>query len=118
MMNARRIFLSMATVVIAMIPALAGCGILTTFRTGFPNPITNADGVAISIEDLQAITQDTSMLPEDMANALRDLGLQNQELIDAIVADGLGNVANDAGGGGGGGGGNANDGADGADGAN
>lgn len=75
---------------VGLISALAGgCGTLTLERSLFPDQFVDPSGEPVFVDDLLAITQDTTLLPQQMVNALRDLGLENQVIIDAIIADGL-----------------------------
>lgn len=67
----------------------AGCGVLTTARSTFLTQFVDADGNPLSLEDLQEITTDSDLTPDQMARELRNLGLADEELIDAIVEDGL-----------------------------
>ena len=65
----------------------AGCGVLTTARSTFLTQPVDADGNPLSLEDLQEITTDPDLTPDQMARELRNLGLADEELIDAIVED-------------------------------
>lgn len=67
----------------------AGCGVLTTARSTFLTQFVDADGNPLSLEDLQEITTDPDLTPDQMARELRNLGLLDEELIDAIVENGL-----------------------------
>ena len=67
----------------------AGCGVLTTARSTFLTQFVDADGNPLSLEDLQEITTDPDLTPDQMARELRNLGLADEELIDAIVENGL-----------------------------
>ena len=73
----------------AVVLAVNGCGLLTVERTIFPNQVVDAQDNPLYIEDLQAITQDPDLTPDEMIEALRQLGLENEELIQAIADDGL-----------------------------
>ena len=70
--------------------AVGGCGFIEIERTLFPNQAADPEGRPLFIEDLQEITADTSRSPEMTAEELRNLGIESEELIDAIVEDGLG----------------------------
>ncbi len=89
----------------------AGCGILE--RDLFPNQAVNDDGEPLFIEDLQEVTQDFSRPDQTMRNNLLDLGIENEELIDALIADGLPDVGSATQPGGGAGDGGVGDGTDG-----
>ncbi len=69
----------------------AGCGALGTVRTEFPAQFVDSQGQSIPVEDIQAITQDDDLTRDEQIDALRDLGIENEELIIAIVDDGLAN---------------------------
>jgi len=68
---------------------LGGCGVVNIERTIFPTQITDADGNPIFVQDIQAITQNPDLTTDDMTTALRGLGIESDELIQAIIADGL-----------------------------
>ena len=76
-------------VVPALLAAVGGCGALSTARTLFPAHVIDAAGSPLFLEDLRAIVDDADLLDDEKADALRKLGLENEEIIDAIVADGL-----------------------------
>jgi len=61
---------------------LAGCG---TQVTTFPAQIRAADGTPIYLEDVRAIVDDASLSVEQQRQALRDLGMEDEGLITAIV---------------------------------
>lgn len=75
-----------------MLPLMVGCGALAIERTLFPNQVVNGDGEPVFFDDLFDITTDTTLIPDQMAQQLANLGLQNQEIIDVIVEDGLSGV--------------------------
>lgn len=76
-------------VVLTLLAAAGGCGVLSTARTLFPEHVTDAAGSPLYLEDLRAIIDDADLLDDEKADALRELGLENEEIIDAIIADGL-----------------------------
>lgn len=76
-------------VVLALLAAAGGCGTLSTARTLFPEHVIDAAGSPLYLEDLRAIVDDADLLDDEKADALRELGLENEEIIDAIIADGL-----------------------------
>ncbi|NOS99444.1 MAG: hypothetical protein HOP29_02330 [Phycisphaerales bacterium] len=66
-----------------------GCGVIDFRRDVFAGQPLNADGEPIYVDDLRAITQDADLSDDEMVDALRQLGIENEALIDAIIADGL-----------------------------
>ena len=79
-----------ALLVGAVVLAVNGCGPVTVERTIFPSQMVDAEDNPLYIEDLQAITQDPDLTPDEMIGALRRLGIENEEFIQAIVDDGFG----------------------------
>jgi len=80
---------------IALTPAAFaahGCGALQLERTVFPDQVANTDGELIYIEDLQAIVDDPDLLDFEVRLDLNGLGIENQDLIDALIAGGLDKV--------------------------
>lgn len=73
----------------AIVVALCGCGLIELERTLFPNQASAPDGSPLFVEDIEDITGDNTLLPADMEDALRNLGLGSEDLINAIVDDGL-----------------------------
>lgn len=73
----------------ACLTASCGCGVIDFRREVFAGQPLNADGQPIYVDDLQAITRDSNLSDEEMADALRDLGIENEALIAAIIDDGL-----------------------------
>lgn len=62
--------------------AMIGCG--NTPRV-YPTQILRPDGSPIYVEDLQAIVDDGTLTDEEKAQQLRDLGIEDEELIRAIL---------------------------------
>ena len=69
-----------------------GCGVLTVERPTFPDQVRGTDGEALFIDDLLDILSDDDLSDAEKADALRALGFENEEVIDAIVRDGLENT--------------------------
>lgn len=63
---------------------LGGCG-MGNFAE-FANRLIGTDGQPIFLDDVRAITSDFSLSEEQQRVRLRDLGLQDEKLIDALVA--------------------------------
>lgn len=65
--------------------ALVGCGLFTVRPTEFPSPETGDDGETFLLDDLRAIAADPDLTEEQKRQAMRDLGVQDEELIDALL---------------------------------
>lgn len=63
--------------------APSGCGV--TGPTEYPNALTNSDGEPIYFDDISDILSDTDLSDDEMKEALRDLGIEDEDLIDALV---------------------------------
>lgn len=66
--------------------SLTGCGILTYQRTEFPDQLVGANGEDILLDDLNDILNDPNLDAEGKRQALRDLGIEDEDLLDAILA--------------------------------
>lgn len=62
---------------------LASCG--STPQTDFPNRLVGADGQEFVLEDLEEIANNTRLSEEQKRAAFRDLGIEDEELIDALL---------------------------------
>lgn len=62
--------------------ALLGCG--NDFRV-YPTQVMGSDGSPIYVEELLEIAEDASLTEEEQAQRLRDLGIEDEELIRAIL---------------------------------
>jgi len=71
--------------VAAALLALAGCGVLAARRTSFPASETTATGQTLTVEDIEAIVNDTLMTDDEKRQALRDLGIEDDILIEALL---------------------------------
>ena len=63
--------------------AWGGCG--NNVPTVFPHSLLGADGRAIVLDDLEAIVDDDDLTDDEKRSQLRELGLQDEELIDALL---------------------------------
>lgn len=63
--------------------ALSSCGFPP--RTDFPNRLVGADGQEFVLEDLEEIANDPQLTTEQRRQAFRDLGIEDEELIDALL---------------------------------
>lgn len=70
------IALAMGTVVIC------GCGVA---QTDFPQRLMGADGQLFTLDDLEAIANNARLTDEEKREAFRDLGIEDEELIDALL---------------------------------
>lgn len=62
---------------------LGSCG--TSLTTGFANQLIGADGQPLILDDLTQIANDPSLSVEQKRQAFRDLGVEDEELIDALL---------------------------------
>ena len=70
---------------IVLVALLAqGCG--TGMVSQFPNRLIGADGQLIVREDVEAITSDSDLTDDERREALRNLGLEDETLIDALIS--------------------------------
>lgn len=59
-----------------------GCGVA---RTDFPNRLIGANGQLFTLEDLEAIANNARLTTDEKREAFRDLGIEDEELIDALL---------------------------------
>lgn len=77
---AQRVFL-LATVTIGV--GLVGC--VSNNNTDFPNRLVGADGQLFTVEDLEEIANDPDLSEDEKREAFRELGIEDEELIDALL---------------------------------
>ena len=65
----------------------AGCGVLSVQRTDFPFAATGDSG-HIYRDDIDKILNDATLTPDQKRQALRDLGIEDEDLLDALLAGG------------------------------
>jgi hypothetical protein len=65
--------------------ALCGCGLLTLERENFPATAIGAEGQRFFYDDIQEIQTDTTLSAEQRRQALRDLGIEDEDLLDALT---------------------------------
>ncbi len=73
--------------VVMMAAAVAfsdGCG--TTITTDLPNRLYGADGQPIVLEEIEAIVRDPDLGDDEKRAQLRALGLEDEELITALLS--------------------------------
>ncbi len=73
----------LAYLLLAASAAISGCGF--TVRTTYPNSVIGADGRTIVFDDINKIANDLDLSDDQKRQALRDLGLQDEILIDALL---------------------------------
>jgi len=61
----------------------AGCG--SGAPATFPHQLLAADGHAILLDDVKVIVNNTDLTDDDKRAQLRDLGLDDEKLIDALL---------------------------------
>lgn len=75
-----------AFVVVSVTVAFLSSGCEALNPATFPNQVIGADGVALSLEDIEAIVQDSTLSDEQRRAGLRELGLQDEALIEALLS--------------------------------
>lgn len=68
-----------------LLTSLSGCGVLTQQRSIFPEQPVAADGTHPTRDDIDAIVQDPDMTDEERRQALRDIGIEDEHLIDIFL---------------------------------
>ncbi len=74
---------SLACLALAFCVALTSCGV--TPQTDFPNRLIGEDGQLFVLEDLEEIANDSRLSEDQKRAAFRDLGIEDEELIDALL---------------------------------
>jgi hypothetical protein len=67
----------------ALLAGLAGCGSGAT--TTFPNQLVGTDGQPIVLDDVETIVNDTDLTEDEKRVQLRELGIEDEQLIDALL---------------------------------
>ena len=67
----------------AALSAGGGCGTVVT--TNYANRLVGADGQLIVLDDVQEIVGNPNLDEEEMRQRLRDLGIEDEELIEALL---------------------------------
>lgn len=62
---------------------VCGCGNAVTID--YPNRLTGADGQLFVLDDLRKIAADDDLSDEQKAEALRELGIEDEKLIAALL---------------------------------
>lgn len=75
---------TIAIIVMVVAPLLCnGCG--TDVTTEFPNAVSGTGGRPIVLEDIQTIVDNPNLADEEKRSQLRDLGIEDEELIEALL---------------------------------
>lgn len=67
----------------ALLAGLAGCGSLAP--NSFPHQLIGADGQPIVLDEVETIVNDTNLSDDEKHEQLRELGIEDEELIDALL---------------------------------
>ena len=62
---------------------ITGCG--SGAPTTFPNQLVDAEGVPILLDDIEATVNDSNLNEDEKRAQLRELGIEDEELIDALL---------------------------------
>ncbi|MFQ5489428.1 MAG: hypothetical protein ACE5GE_01795 [Phycisphaerae bacterium] len=65
--------------------ALGGCGVLAAERSSFSNQAATSEGLQIFVEDIEEIVDDTQLTADEQRQALRDLGIEDEDLIEVLL---------------------------------
>ena len=65
----------------------AGCGVLSLQRTDFTFAATGDKG-SIYRDDIDKILSDATLTPDQKREALGDLGIEDEDLLDALLTGG------------------------------
>ncbi len=76
---------SLSVTLIAFTLYTAGCGLLAFRNPELDNAETGEDGQTYVLDDLEAIAADPALSEEEKRDAFADLGIEDQDLIDALL---------------------------------
>ena len=65
--------------------AICGCGLVTLERENFPATAIGAEGQRFFYDDIQEIQNDATLSADQRREALRDLGIEDEDLLDALT---------------------------------
>lgn len=68
---------------IILLALVCGCG--ATVQSNFPNALTDPEGQPILFDDVNTILSNTGLTDDEKKDALRDLGIEDEDLIQALV---------------------------------
>jgi hypothetical protein len=69
---------------ILVAPFVIGCGTVVT-QPNFPACIRNAAGDCILLDDVEPILSDPSLTADQKREKLRELGIEDEQLINALI---------------------------------
>ena len=72
-------------VIVIALALLFGGGCGTAILRDYPNRVVGSDGQRIVLDDIQAIVDDATTTDEEKRQQLRELGLEDEMLIDALL---------------------------------
>jgi hypothetical protein len=76
---------SLSVTLIATLLLCTGCGLLSFRNPEFDNAETGENGEMYVLDDLEAIADDPDLTEEEKRDAFADLGIEDQDLIDALL---------------------------------
>ena len=76
---------SLAVTLISTALLGTGCGLLSFRNPAFDNAETGEDGQTYVLDDLEAIADDPDLTDEEKQEAFAELGIEDQDLIDALL---------------------------------
>ena len=68
---------------IMVLPTLSACGNLLV--PPLPNAVVNAGGQRITLDQITDIVNDNALGDDDKRQALRDLGIEDEDVIDILL---------------------------------
>jgi len=71
--------------IVVALTALVGCGVLAAGRTDYPSAAETAPGRSLYREPIQEIVDDSLLTTDEKRQALRDLGIEDDKLIEALL---------------------------------
>lgn len=74
-----------ALLLVALLAAFAGCDSAIFQEYALPDRLVGSDGQVFTVEDLQAIADDSGLSTEAKRQAFRDLGIEDPDLIEALL---------------------------------
>ena len=74
-----------AIVRVLLLVGSAGCGCGSGAATSFPNQLISADGRPILLDDIEAVVNNNDLSDDEKRSQLRELGVEDEELIDALL---------------------------------
>ncbi len=84
MRHSARTLLLTALAAVAIAPA--GCGVLTYRQPDFPDAETGENGQVYVLDDLEAIANDANLTTDEKIAQFHDLGIEDEDLISALLA--------------------------------